>query len=473
MSKQMKCTSCNHKEATHSEEAGLPLCDVCRPWVEHSLKWTADIPTWSRSFSHRREDLFEETRKALLQLAHAGRKMTDEKNTEIEGRHWNPTHHAVCVVPNSEWGWIHFLQWVLCEEIDGLDPEDLSISQYHCSQGAAVGAKAELLLHVQECIQKRREMVGTAFSVSRIRNQLSLMDENTEHIAGHSVRLHGNSVWVADVLFGPNAHDVHCQTTRILPHVMFERYHGLDTRPIEELAYAYMRGPWIQLIGQTTSARVPSSLGLREAISRIADGAFGDEPADRIRASLLLWTTVIELEFLTCPPSAWARSFQWVREIAEENPDLVRVSEDGIYVDGSSKNQYRISPTACSLDRFEVRKVVSFPRRIGTDMTDSICIHSITDDEEGPNRPLGDVVVNLILALLDDLHTAEKIPQLYRHLPAEFQTRRRTGDRRHWREWRNLWLEMHPEAVGGPDNREEFREWMIAARAARARAEEE
>ena len=471
MSNQMECTSCNHKEATHSEEAGLPLCDVCRPWVEHSLKWTADIPTWSRSFSHRREDLFEETRQALLQLAHAGRKMTDENNTEIEGRHWNPTHHSMCAVPNSEWGWLHFLQWVLCEEIDGLDPEDLSISQYHSSQGAAVGAKAELLLHVQECILKRREMVGTAYSVSRIRNQLSLMDENTEHITGHSVRLQGNSVWVAEVLFGPNAHEVHCQTTRILPHVMFERYHGLDNRPIEELAYAYMRGPWIQLIGQTTSARVPSSLGLREAISRIADGAFGDEPADRIRASLLHWSTVIELEFLTCPPSAWARSFQWVREIAEENPDSVRISKDGIYVDGSSKNRYRISPTTRGVhDRFEVRKV----SRIGADETEPICIHSYTEDEENSGRPLGDVVVNLILALRDDLQTAEKIPQLYRHLPAEFQTRRRPGDRRRWRErFADYMQRQYPERLPVEFDADDFREWRIAMRVARARDEEE
>ena len=460
MTNQMECTSCNHKEATHSEEAGLPLCDVCRPWVEHSLKWTTDIPTWSRSFSQRREDLFEETRQALLQLAQTAQ--------NLEGRHWNPTHHTVCAVPNTELGWLHFLQWVLCEEIDDLDSEDESISQYHCSQGAAVGAKAELLLHVQKCIRQRREMVGTAFSVSRIRNQLSLMDENTEHIVDHPVRLQGNSVWVADVLFGPNAHEVHCQTTRILPHVMFERYHGLDNRPMEELAYAYMRGPWIQLIGQTTSARVPSSLGLREAISRIADGAFGDEPADRIRASLLLWTTVIELEFLTCPPSAWARSFQWVREIAEENPDFVQISKDGIYVDGSSKNRYRISPTTRGVhDRFEVRKV----SRVGRDETEPICIHSVSDDEENPERPLGDVVVNLILALLDDLQTAEKIPQLYRHLPAEFQTRRRAGDRRYWRgRFEEYMRQMHPDQPQPPFGAGDFRAWR---RAERARDEEE
>jgi hypothetical protein len=313
-------------------------------------------------------------------------------------------------------------------------------------------------------------MVGSAFSVSRIRNQLSLMDENTEHIAGHPVRLHENSIWVANVLFGPKAHELHCQTTRILPHVMFERYHGLDKRPIEELAYAYMRGPWIQLIGQTTTARVPSSLGLREAISRIADGAFGDEPADRIRASILLWTTVIELEFLTCPPGAWARSFQWVREIAEENPDSIQISDDGIYVNGSSKNRYRISPTIRgSDDRFEVRKV----SRTGEEETDPICIHSITDNEENPGRPLGDVLVNLMLALLDDLRTAEKIPQLYRHLPPEFQIRRRAGDRRYWREnWDEFMRRNPPGQLQERFDVQDFRQWRIALRAARARDEE-
>ena len=467
MSNQMECMSCNHEDA-FAVEAGWPLCDICRPWVENSLKWTTDIPTWSRSFSQRREDLFEETRQALLQLARSG------NNAEEEGRHWNPTHHTVCVIPNSELGWHHFLQWVLCEEIEDLDPEDQSISQFHCSQGAAVGAKAELLLDVQASILKRREMVGTAYSVSRIRNQLSLMDENTEHIANHPVRQQGNSIWVSDTLFGPMAHEIHCQTTRILPHVMFERCHGLDNRPIEELAYAYMRGPWIQLIGQNTSARVPSSPSLREAISRIADGAFGDEPADRIRASLLLWSTVVELEFLTCPPSAWARSFQWVREIVEENPESIQISKEGIYVDGTSKNRYRISPATRSQghDRFEIRKV----SRVGDDVLgdNPICIHSVTDDEQNPERPLGDVVVNLILALRDDLHTAEKIPQLYRQLPPEFQTRRRVGDRRRWREnFAEYMMRNHPERHRREFNALDFREWRIAARAARARDEEE
>jgi hypothetical protein len=403
--------------------------------------------------------LFEETRQALL------------RRFEEYSDHWNITHHTACAVPNSERGWLHFLQWVLCEEIDDLDPEDQSISQYHCSQGAAVGEKAELLLDVQECILKRREMVGTSFSVSRIRNQLSLIDENTEHIANHPVRIQGNSLWVSGVLFGPMAHEVHCQTTRILPHVMFERYHGLDNRPIEELAYAYMRGPWIQLIGQNTSARVPSSLALREAISRVADGAFGDEPADLVRASLLLWSTVVELEFLTCPPSAWARSFQWVREIAEENPDSVQISNDGIYVDGSSKNRYRISPTTREVhDRFEVRKV----SRTGDDETDPICLHSYTDDGENSERPLGDVVVLLILALLDDLRTAEKIPQLYRHLPSEFQTRRRVGDRRRWRENFVEYLQRnHPERLEGPFDVDDFRAWRRVMRAAIAEEEEE
>jgi len=459
MSDQMECMSCKHEDA-FAVEAGWPLCDICRPWVENSLKWTADIPTWSRSFSQRREDLFDDTRQALLRL-----------HEEAGGDHWNLTHHTVCAIPNSERGWLHFLQWILCDELDDIDPDDQSISQYHCSQGSAVGAKAELLLHVQECIEKRREMVGTPFSVSRIRNQLSLIDENTEQIANHPVRIQGNSLWVSGALFGPMAHEVHCQTTRILPHVMFERYHGLDNRPIEELAYAYMRGPWIQMIGQTTSARVPSSLALREAISRVADGALGDEPADLVRASLLLWSTVVELEFLTCPPSAWARSFQWVREIAEENPDSVQISNDGIYVDGSSKNRYRISPTTREVhDRFEVRKV----SRTGDDETDPICIHSITDDQQNPERPLGDVVVNLILALLDDLRTAEKIPQLYRHLPAEFQTRRRAGDRRRWRfDFAEYLQRNHPDRIEGEFDVEDFRQWRRVARAARRAALEE
>ena len=84
------------------------------------------------------------------------------------------------------------------------------------------------------------------------------------------------------------------------------------------------------------------------------------------------------------------------------------------------------------------------------------------------------MVVNLILALLDDLRTAEKIPQLYRHLPAEFQTRRRAGDRRRWRfDFAEYLQRNHPDRIEGEFDVEDFRQWRRVARAARRAALEE
>ncbi|MDP6888448.1 MAG: hypothetical protein QF454_00255 [Candidatus Thalassarchaeaceae archaeon] len=436
----LECKSCNHEVATHREETGMALCDICAPWVESSLRRTGEIPSWAPSFCDERQDMFYDTRKAIT------------KYSKIrEGRgHWVRGDTSPC--PITERGWNQFLEYVMGEDAKGI------------------------LIRTSNGIDMREDAIGLSNSVSAIQNHLRLADENTEHLFGHSIRLDGNSIWINDVLFGPKACEIHCQNRRILPQLIFDRYHGLDERSIEDMAYVYMRGPWIPLIRETTNARVPTSFALREEICRIADGTHGDEPADRLRAALLLWSTEVEREFLTCPPSSWARSFQWIREIAADFSAEVEIAGDGIYVTGSSKNMYRIAPTAPNgrADRFEVSRILN---REDDDSSEAgegeesvpICIHSMSSDEEDLERPLGDVIVNLILALRDDLQTAEKIPQLFRHLPGEFQTRRRGGDRRYWRQrWGEYMRRNEPEEQDGPLGNRRYREMRIAVRAARA-----
>ena len=439
----LECKSCNHEVATHRVEAGMALCNICAPWVESSLRRTGDIPSWAPSFCDDRQDIFYDTRKAIT------------KYSKIrEGRgHW--ARGDSVSFPTTERGWVQFLEYVMGEDKQGV------LTRIRCG------------------IDTREGVIGLSNSVSAIQNHLRLADETTEHLFDHPIRLDGNSMWVSGVLFGPKASEIHCQNRRILPQLIFDRYHALDARPIEEMAYLYMRGPWIPLIRETTSARVPTSFALREEICRIADGTYGDGPADRIRAAMLLWSTAVEREFLTCPPSSWARSFQWIREISEDFSVDVEVAENGIYVTGSSKNLYRIAPTPPDgrSDRFEVSRVLNrgaddeAPGE-GDEIT-PICIHSMTSDEEDLERPLGDVIVNLILALRDDVQTSERIPQLYRHLPGEFQTHRR-GHRRNWRaRWREYQQAAHgqrgdPEQHGEPPEPRDFRAMRIAVRAARA-----
>ncbi|MDE0708100.1 MAG: hypothetical protein OSB33_04035, partial [Candidatus Poseidoniales archaeon] len=228
----------------------------------------------------------------------------------------------------------------------------------------------------------------------------------------------------------------------VLPELMFDRYHGLDTRPLEELAYLYWREPWMSLIDTMTGAFAPKVPAIREEFTRMADGAVGEHIADRCRVAILLWSSHVGREFLTCDRKAWALSFQWVRELVEEFAGSVRVGTDGIYVDGISGNLYRIAPEkpgknliAPALnagDYFEVRKVA----RLGDDMTKPICIHVEKSTEEGVREDdviLGDIVAGLLLALRNDLITAEKITPLFRHLPSQYKIRGRTGDRMGWR----------------------------------------
>ena len=438
---KLHCESCNHEIATHRDEAWLALCNICAPWVESSLRRRGEIPSWASSFCDSRQDMFYETRKAII------------KYSKIrEGRgHWSRSEGTP--FPTTERGWYQFLEYVM-----GGDYQSARIRIFHG-------------------IEIREKAIGYSNSVSAIQNRLRLVGENTEHLFGHSIRLDGNSIWVNGVLFGPKAHDIHCQNRRILPQLIFDRYNALDERTVEEMAYVYMRGPWIPLVRDTTNARVPTSFALREEICRIADGTYGDGPSDRIRSALLLWSTSVEREFLTCPRSAWARSFQWVREISQDFSEEVKVAENGIYVTGSSKNLYRISPTPPDgrADRFEVCRILqkdehTFDRDLNNIDGDGdsvpICIHSMTSDEEDLERPLGDVIVSLILALRDDIQTAEIIPQLHRHLPGEFQGRRHRGNRHYWRE---RFREFERQNIAPhEENNHRFRQMRIAVRAARA-----
>ena len=405
------CESCQYPVAARRPESGMALWDICAPWVEVSMGRTTQIPSWSRNIAERDGEI-RAAHRAFWELDRA------DKTGD-----WGTGSGTDTPAPCSDRGWLEFLEWAL----DGAEPEILSRVR------VALDARASALNPDTSWV-----------SVESIANRVK-MAQGSEHIAGHMVTVDEKGTWVDDghnsVLFGHQAFDLHCQRSCVLPELMFDRYHGLDTRPLEEMAYLYWREPWMSLIDTLTGARVPEIPAIREEFSRMATGAIGERVADRCRMAVLLWSTHVEREFLTCDRSAWASSFQWVRELVEEFAGSARVAVDGIYVDGISGNLYRIapekrhgssiSPALNAGDYFEVRKVA----RIGEDMTNPICIHVKESKEEGvrDEEVLGDIVVALLLALRNDLVTAETINPLFRELPRKYQARERPGDRRGWR----------------------------------------
>ncbi|MDP6906223.1 MAG: hypothetical protein QF440_02270 [Candidatus Thalassarchaeaceae archaeon] len=408
------CQSCHYPVAAKRPNTNLTLCDICNPWVDASLSRTAGIPSWGRSFNDRTTD-FDNVHRDMQAL-------NSEQNED-----WHVLGGATNTPsPFSERGWVDFIGWAL------------------------EGSAEDVIAKVRWSVEARERSTRTnshLLSVSSIRTQLKLIDEQC-HVAGHLVTVDKRGqIWINDgldtVLFGSTAFDLHCQRTDMLADLLFDRFHGLEQRPIEELAYIYWREPWMSMIDTITAATEPITPIIRETFSRMANGALGEIVADRCRMAILLWSSHVEREFLTCSRSAWAKSFQWVRELVEEMASYVTIGADGLYVDGESGNLYRIGPEeACATgpryalavrsgDHFEVRKVA----RVGNEMTKPICIH-VDENQEGGQFEvvMGDIVAALILALRDDLKSAESIVPLFRELPLKYQSRDRPGDRTRWRQ---------------------------------------
>ena len=365
------CESCEHDECSWHQESSMFLCKLCAPWVQISLRRTDHIPYGVLKVTQRSPDVFQEIRNLI----------TDNASTKRHLGNWNLSGSTA--VPHNEEGWMEFLQWIL-------------------------GTTNELV-RVKTAIELRKSTIGTSESVSGIRHQMIKKSE----IGDDMVVEDGWGTWVNGVLFGSGAHDMHCHDATILPQLLFDRFHGLDHRPVDEMAYAYQKGPWLNQIRETTSARVPTTPALRELLTRVYAGELGKVAADRFLAATVIWAVHVEREFHTCPRESWTASFGWVHQIARENDGRVRFEEDGIYIDATSKNLYRITPHDRS-DGFEVRQYA----RSGKDRTPPICIHTTRAPHE-LELAMGDVVASLVLALLDDIESSEHIHTLARHISGQ------------------------------------------------------
>ena len=146
------------------------------------------------------------------------------------------------------------------------------------------------------------------------------------------------------------------------------------------------------------------------------DARFG-EHQQIVAAIFALWAIHPEREYESCTPEVWARSFAWIHEIAEDSKGRIRFDEEGIFVDGESRNLYLIAASDNPRDLFTVCKVA----RIGVQRTPPICIHTKGEERE-LKMAMGDIVASLVLALLDDVESAQHIHTLRVLLPEKYHS---------------------------------------------------
>tara|TARA_B100001996_G_scaffold162522_1_gene123962 strand:+ start:1983 stop:2888 length:906 start_codon:yes stop_codon:yes gene_type:complete len=190
--------------------------------------------------------------------------------------------------------------------------------------------------------------------------------------------------------------------------------------------------------------RLPEDLRLREQIARILLGHYGKQVEKRFVTAVFIWL-VGEDEFVARNPGPWGISFQFLQQVLKDIGERGSFEEGYIQVVGSSGNTYRIEP------KFAAPHYGVF--RVSEDSASAfICIDPI-----GTTDVLfGDILVNLVLALYDDMNSARHISTLGRHvfsIPARM--RRRNVNIEHL--WRRA-LGNIPEEVEG-DPRAMFQQW--------------
>ena len=366
------CESCDQPFAKMHPELLRNLCDLCLPWVEKSLQRTENIPSWTLEVAQNNPDLVMLIRHMVYDNA-------------IHSENW--TSGSDIWRPSNDQGWLELFHWILGEN-----------------------AQVDTL---QKSLSLREATRGTAESVTGLANQMN----QQELVGDDSIHEDGWGTWVNGILFGPEAEQLHCQHRDILPELLFDRFHGLDHRPIDEMAHAYLKGPWMDFIGSSTRVRVPTTPAIREFVHRMAMREFGETSANRLHATFALWAIHPEREYESCAPEVWARSFAWIHEIARDSNGRIRFGEEGIFVDGESRNLYLIAPSDVPRDQFAVYKVA----RIGDQRTPPICIHTKGEKTE-VKMAMGDIVASLVLALLDDVESAQHIHTLQVLLPEKYHS---------------------------------------------------
>ena len=418
---ELTCKSCEQTynpakmSWSRSEDAsiaGTAICDICEPWVEYSGARTKKFPSWAKTLVHDDPQLIEETRAALENIV--GQNYNAQWGPRgLNGRpHPFPTHNHLG--PHNDWAWLEFIEWCV-----GRGHPDIIRGFNHAEArdgDSWMSDELDTVESISRWLNHIREEMEDSSNAFFFTSEEGFIYAETHTLGGHEITIHDATILIDGVEFGDRSGENYWLDPEILPELLFDSIHDLDTRPIDFRAELYsLNTQCLQFIGQIGNIGAPKIPFIRELVNRLSHGDFEMEPARRFHAALILWSSHPEREFHTCSRGPWAKSFTLVREIVNEVPSEVRIDPSGLLVEGASGNLYRISPPSAKgwiYDGFEVRTV----SKISDEVSSPICIHTAMQTS---HLPMGDIIASLILMLRDDIESAKSIKPLHTVLPED------------------------------------------------------
>ena len=418
---ELTCKSCNQTYApstmswsSHDDDSviGTTVCDICEPWLEHSRLRLSRMPFWAHDLVSYDSPLIEETRAALEEIVETNPAAQWGRRALNGGGVADHMHNHLG--PHNDWAWLEVLEWCVGpghpDIIQGFNhAEARQGDSWMNDEKDTVESISEWFTHIRAQMQNTNDAYFFTSAEGFIYAE-------THALGDHEIIIHNESIVVDDVEFGDSSEGNYWLDPDILPELLFDSIHGLDIRPIDFRAELYsLNTQCLQFIAHVRNIRTPQIPYIRELVNRLSNGDLGTYASRRFQAALILWSSHPEREFHTCSKAPWAKSFRFVREIVNEMPATVRIEPQGIFVDGASGNQYRISPPSSSAtmyDGFEVRTA----SRTSDDVTKPICIHTALTSA---HLPMGDIIASLILMLRDDIESAKSIKPLQNRLPDE------------------------------------------------------
>lgn len=384
------CISCAEDDAI-LRECGFNLCVVCHPWVAASLCRTNDLPGWSAELLTYDPEVLVRTRDTMAEKG---------LNTGAP--------------PLTDYAWIDYFRWLLSDDDEAL---------------------REMEQHIE--LRDDAEYIGEESVEQMAGKLLGLVDEQEA-----SREILDDSHWGDGMVFEPDAvvhrfggyevevssglfvvdEKTHSKNPETVAELMFDSIQELDERGFEERYQIYhsfeLENPVLmsrysrQRCDDWNRFQLPSIPLLREHIWLAAKGEYGRDIGDRHRAALLLWAFRSNKEFLSREPVPWGRSFQFLRSVIKPSSD-VSLHSKGIDVYGRSGTPWRISsiPGAHG-EQFTVS-------RIGGE---DVCVLT---HEQSRDMPFGDLLASLVLMLLDDVRTSERVYTLRHHMITNQEGERR------------------------------------------------
>jgi hypothetical protein len=364
-------------------------------------------------------NLIDETREALEKI------MESNPNAQWGARGLNgapiPLHIHNHLGPHNDWAWLEVLEWCV-----GLGHPDIIRGFNHAEARDGddwFSEEIDTVTAIRDWINHTRGEMECLNDTFHFESEVGLIYAEKHSLGNHEIVIHNDSIIIDGVPFGDST-DTPWLDPEVAPELLFDSIHNLDSRPIDLRAELYsLNTHCLIFIHHVGNIRAPAIPYIRELVNDLAEGAFGVDASRRFHAALILWSSHPEREFHTCSRDGWATSFGLVREISKEMASHVRIDPQGIFVDGVSGNQYRISPPShksVMYDGFEVRVHLHLPTYLQRGSRDEfskpICIHTSMISN---HLPMGDIIASLILMLRQDVESAKLIGPLRLHLPED------------------------------------------------------